>query len=297
MKGTVLLHYLPFLALSCYATVLRRLSRSDSHGRSMKYFKALIEQLRRQSSIPVYKTNSPNLNNPSLFIKGAKLAETFDALSGCQIFVFNNSLPIDFDIDVSDNKYDSPFTVWSIEVSGDRSLTVDHPQFDLRTMIPARALCQVTFDDQSKYVPLVLRLCEINYGGIISYQVMGFFDHNVAMASKYYAGILNSSESRFGTEVVSEKIKIGQGSNKRVHTIRKVVYVLPKSEVTSQAIEAKRNITWGHRWWIRGHWRSIDGIGKNRDGHYCVQGRTWVTEHVKGPEDLPLVNKTRVVLA
>jgi hypothetical protein len=65
-----------------------------------------------------------------------------------------------------------------------------------------------------------------------------------------------------------------------------------------------RNIDWSHKWTCSGHWRyfynqehtvDFEKIGKNRDGDYCERGRTWVSDHVKGPEDAPLIKKTRVI--
>jgi len=54
-------------------------------------------------------------------------------------------------------------------------------------------------------------------------------------------------------------------------------------------------IDWSHRWEVRGHWRKCDGIGKDREGKRCVNNFTWVKEHEKGPEDLPLIKKTRII--
>jgi hypothetical protein len=46
---------------------------------------------------------------------------------------------------------------------------------------------------------------------------------------------------------------------------------------------------------VRGHWRKVNGIGKDRSGEYCVKEFTWVTEHDKGPDGKPLIRKTRIV--
>jgi hypothetical protein len=56
-----------------------------------------------------------------------------------------------------------------------------------------------------------------------------------------------------------------------------------------------KGIEWSHRWSVRGHWRTVPGLGKNREGQYSVTGHTWVSEHEKGPEDAPLITKTRLV--
>jgi len=46
---------------------------------------------------------------------------------------------------------------------------------------------------------------------------------------------------------------------------------------------------------VRGHWRKHEGIGKDREGIYGVEGFTWVSEHVRGPGNLPLVKKVRIL--
>lgn len=55
------------------------------------------------------------------------------------------------------------------------------------------------------------------------------------------------------------------------------------------------SIDWQHRWEVSGHWRKCKVIGKDRNGDYTVSGFTWVVPHVKGPESMPLIKKTRVI--
>lgn len=97
-----------------------------------------------------------------------------------------------------------------------------------------------------------------------------------------------------GQEHVRERVVIGTGAQKRIHRIRRIVHIRPKS-TSAPATGSSREIDWSHRWLVRGHWRKIDGLGKDRLGDYCVQGFTWVAEFQKGPEDAPLVRKTRLV--
>ena len=49
------------------------------------------------------------------------------------------------------------------------------------------------------------------------------------------------------------------------------------------------------RWEVSGHWRKMDGVGKNMEGIYCVENRTWVSEHEAGDKKLPLIKKIRVI--
>jgi hypothetical protein len=54
-------------------------------------------------------------------------------------------------------------------------------------------------------------------------------------------------------------------------------------------------IDFSHRWEVRGHWRRVAGMGKDREGNYEVRGLTWVKDCVKGPEELPIIQKLRWV--
>ena len=65
---------------------------------------------------------------------------------------------------------------------------------------------------------------------------------------------------------------------------------------TSTRLAESDGVDFSHRWQVRGHWRKIAGIGKNREDEYTVSGYTFVCEHEKGPDHLPVIKKTRVVL-
>lgn len=104
------------------------------------------------------------------------------------------------------------------------------------------------------------------------------------------------STSVVGHESVKERIKVGRGADRRTHTIRKIIRIVPKAEVSHARPIASREIDWSHRWLVRGHWRRRPGLGKDRAGTYCINGFTWVIEHERGPEDAPLISdKVRVV--
>lgn len=85
------------------------------------------------------------------------------------------------------------------------------------------------------------------------------------------------------------------GKNKP-HQIRRIVRIVPKNlKSKTDPIMTKGKIDFSHRWEVRGHWRKVNGIGKDRDGNYGINGLTWVNNFTKGPEDLPLVTKVRWV--
>ena len=100
-----------------------------------------------------------------------------------------------------------------------------------------------------------------------------------------------------GTQDIKHKVKLGKQAANRFHTIRKIVHVVPK-EKKEVYISQGKAIDWTHRWLVRGHWRDLpnsQSLGKDREGNYTQVGKCWVTEYEKGPEDLPLIQKVRVL--
>ena len=101
-----------------------------------------------------------------------------------------------------------------------------------------------------------------------------------------------------GLERVRSKIKIGSGKGKAFHKITQVIHIKPKKKREMPKFSyGERAIDFSIRFVRRGHWRDLDsGIGKNRAGDYCIDGRTWVNESKPiGPSDKPLIKKTRFV--
>lgn len=107
-------------------------------------------------------------------------------------------------------------------------------------------------------------------------------------------GVLRSLKS---SVLATEKIMIRQkarinGTN--IHSkIKEVIHVLPSKKYPIHRLSATSEIDWSHRWEVRGHWRRITGMGKDRRGNYGVNGFTWVSSHERGPDDKPLVKKVR----
>lgn len=104
-----------------------------------------------------------------------------------------------------------------------------------------------------------------------------------------------SRQYAIGTVKTSERIKFKRDGEKIIHKIRQVIHVCSKTKSSIREAEEKYQIDWSHRWSVRGHWRQIPGLGKDRAGDYVVRGWTWVSDHIKGPEHKPFVEKTRVI--
>lgn len=117
-----------------------------------------------------------------------------------------------------------------------------------------------------------------------------------------YNGLVKSfldrlSREKVGTGNKEPKLRVGSGKFKKHLKPRPITFVVPKTKV-SEKIEVAgmvRPVDWSHRWEVRGHWREVKGLGKDREGNYTVPGFTWVMNHTKGPEDKPVIKKTYVV--
>ena len=146
---------------------------------------------------------------------------------------------------------------------------------------------QVTGD---RHVPTVI-------GGPISMTKTYGKKQNIQQSTKVFLSEFERClrESSLG-EVSHRKVVKARVNGKKIHhRIRKIVYVVPKRERESFIKGIPRSVDWSHRWLVRGHWRRVEGKGKNRNGDYEVEGFTWVREFEKGPEGKPLVSKVRVV--
>lgn len=99
--------------------------------------------------------------------------------------------------------------------------------------------------------------------------------------------------SSLGEEKVFTSIKLKDTPvGKYSMTVNSIIRLSPKNQSENVRPLFAREIDWTHRWWVRGHWRRLEGgIGKDRFGNYSVSGFTWVTEHIKGPDDKDIAEK------
>ncbi len=100
---------------------------------------------------------------------------------------------------------------------------------------------------------------------------------------------------KLGSEKINKTLKLGTKSSRASVQIRDIVYVSPKKYIEKITSSTGKKIDWSHRFEVRGHWRKIKSIGKDREGHYKINGFTWVKDCVKGPTGKPLVKKSRLV--
>jgi hypothetical protein len=107
---------------------------------------------------------------------------------------------------------------------------------------------------------------------------------------------IRTNPVEYGSENVNIRFRVGSGQDREPVKIKSVVHIrLKRKESAALASTDPRRIEWSHKWEVRGHWRKISGIGKDRDSRYTIKGFTWVIPYVKGPEEKQLVTKVRLV--
>lgn len=123
------------------------------------------------------------------------------------------------------------------------------------------------------------------------------FDQLAVTTLKLWLQTLNAGQ--LGVEETNAVLhipRVDRPSKSKPHHIRRIVRITTKARKEStQPITAGGKIDWSHRWEVRGHWRRVATVGKDRTGEYTVKGFTWVEQHTRGPDEAPLVVKTRVV--
>lgn len=103
------------------------------------------------------------------------------------------------------------------------------------------------------------------------------------------------SKEEIGFNNPRRMVKMKIGGEKIIRRIDRVVYVSPKKDTKGLQASVYKTIDWSHQWSVRGHWREIPNkLGRDREGN-PIMGNTWVRPYVKGPEDAPLISKTRFV--
>lgn len=96
-----------------------------------------------------------------------------------------------------------------------------------------------------------------------------------------YLCYLQSADTTGYTYVAKkEKIKVDQD---KIFTRPQLSVIVLKSEKKRyEAPDQVKNIKWDYSFPVRGHWRLIDGLGKDPHGNRNQPGRTWVTPHIRG---------------
>jgi hypothetical protein len=254
----------------------------------MKYFLEMIEV-----------ANNNGVQTPA-HLKDKKAFEHFQKIvNEAEVFVFSPTEDPQCELEESlgdrEVNPDAPFRVFSIELSGDTPLTssspVDLAEFDA----DVRIWCIVGYEVAPRDF-LYFSLVEVEHkNGPRGVKVMSgkqFNDTADKIATIYFDRL---GKEKFGRESVRERVKVGTGKGKKFLKINSVIHVTPKKYTGNVTSIRGREIDWSHRWTVRGHWRKVKGVGKDRLGNYVVNGFTWIESFTKGPDDMPLVKKQRLV--
>jgi hypothetical protein len=258
----------------------------------MTHFLQMIETLRTNGltfvgkEIVEYRNGKKSYNNSAINTRQL-MPDEWALVEQCQPFVFyGDNEPVETqNSDTVVERFDPPFKVFSIEcINGPvgRFRGSQHAEIGLYCIMVMELAPR-----QYQYFSLANK----PHGG---WMVARPDKHVAPIVEKFLARL---STEKLGTETVRTRVKIGTGTAKRVHTIRRIVHVAPKRLVRNLAVAGPtQQVNWTHRWTVRGHWVSLPGrIGKDRDGNYCVADWTWREGSIKGPEHLPLVKKVRAV--
>lgn len=135
------------------------------------------------------------------------------------------------------------------------------------------------------------------YRDVDPYNGSGYMPPGLEMAERWLHLI---NEGAMGVEQTDAKVYLPRTDKRhktKPHEIRRIVHIVASRKDRDHAAPVTQGgvIDWSHRWEVRGHWRKVHGIGKDRAGDYKIVGHTWVKNFTKGPAELPLIVKTRVM--
>lgn len=251
----------------------------------------------------------------------------FDLAPLNEVFVFTRTMNVHGPEDLPDYVFepmDAPFPVFSIELTdgpitssdGDPGAVVRNAEIYCILVAEFEALARAAFKDPAIKVPddfkhitgdKILTFSYVRstqFDGTYRYHVVYLAvgrDTNTKMYDLIRVYLDRLQVEKDGMEEVPDVVMLPAGKGgrkKKPHAIRRVFHIMPKSRARTYSAPSGRTIDWTHRWVVRGHWvRLADAnrVGKNRAGDYVERGRTWRNQHEKGPEDAPIVKKTRIV--
>lgn len=221
-------------------------------------FRKLIEQAKTQGAIAG--------DGASISFKEFK-----ELLNNSQSFVIEPSGDETKDLEEK-NEYELPFARCSFEMSGDTLLSVHESGACIE--------CAFFTDELNFFL------------GLLNNEPLVFFSKNDFHFRNAMAEIVNAKNIVVGKDKVGPR-GFSFGSS-RYFSFKPVIYIARTKhlELAPQKVN-RQKIDWSHRFWVRGHYRKIEGVGKNRDGEYCLTGKTWVREHEKGEGEL--IDKVRII--
>lgn len=221
--------------------------------------------------------------------------EEWGFFENCQPFVFSATPLKDKSVsnDLIDDKLgdieDAPFPIFSVEIDDPKvmlgSLTGPNRRNEILVM------CIMAVEVKPQQFLLYVYVTEDNNPFVRPTVLLTNHSFIMPLLEMYMERM---TKEQMGLETSRTNVKLGTGASKKMHRIRRIIHVAPKS-VVRKGSESTRSIDWTHRFEVRGHWRKHEGVGKDRSGNYTVHGWTWVSNHTRGPEHMPLIKKVRTV--
>lgn len=266
----------------------------------MKHFKTLIEIMRRDwdkaSADPTFVNDSRFASadyrdsKKKLFFRLAEKARIFVLEPEDDVYRDSNNKLIEHTFHGDFHELDLPFQTCVFEVAGGQLYST--PKF--------HTLCLLVHENQPKHYEFF----SLEYSDETESLHVGCWYENEDLPEnvKSVTEILRRftlariAAGSLGTEKTKERIKLGKSKEKRVLEIKNIIRVFPRKTAQAKPLYGGK-VDFSHRFEVMGHWRKIAGIGKDRSGDYCIKDYTWVRPHEKGPENLPLIKKTRIIEA
>lgn len=234
-------------------------------------FKTMVDMINRSEDIPETKKR--------------------DILSRCEVFLFcreetTEPYPDSEDIPAL------PFQTIYVEIINGQLANLENHSTGLwphTTHVAAMIVNEVTPDVLEYFI--LMEMWQVTDGKLFSSHMLLRDVEDIDIVNHLMYRINYEVE---GVEKVRKSIKIGKGKFKILRRVKRVIHISPKKACTEvEPVQSGRSIDWSHSWLVRGHWRKVAEVGKNRNGDYCVSGKTFVESHAKGQGFVH--KKTRIV--
>lgn len=194
---------------------------------------------------------------------------------------------------------DVPFPIMSIEVLG-QAISVPPPNTPIDQMVWVSCIIiHEVKPREYEFYAYFQRNNEVNGEVKRQFGLIGPLrqndDHYDIFKSFVGEYLERLHKEKVGVSGRSQSIKYKEHGVKKFMRPKNITYVSPVKYISETENEVHRNIVWSHRWEVRGHWRKTSSIGKDREGNYCIEGYTWVVPSIKGPQNSPLIKKSRIL--
>lgn len=212
-----------------------------------------------------------------------------DYLEDVRPFVFARDDIYEGKINFEEKDLDLPFSCVSFEISGEYATLIEAK--DSARAIP----CLFVYEIKPRHYKI---FAYFMYDGVDDVTVIDSKKDNDYF--KALAPIINNFLKRIRHGKVGKeegtpiRFKSPNNPKKKISVVKEHVYVVAPKKSYERAFPG-RKIDWSQHFEVRGHWRKINGIGKDREGNYCEEGNTWVVPHTKGDKSKPLIKKQRIV--